>query len=211
MGPERGRKRRLKVESAGSVLEFWFGPDGTAEQIAGRQSRLWWAKSAEQDLEIRRRFQDTLVAAATGALDGWAESPEGLLAQVILTDQFSRNIYRGDGRCFSYDALARRWCRHGLDQGLDRKLAPIQRVFLYLPLEHSEARADQNECVSLFERLVDEVAEEEQKLFEGYLDFARRHRDIIERFGRYPHRNDLLGRESRSAELTFLSQPGSSF
>jgi uncharacterized protein (DUF924 family) len=207
----RARGWEWNVETPRSILDFWFGPAGEANQIAGRQSPLWWSKSDERDLDIRRRFQDTLEMAASGELDSWAGTPEGLLSLVILVDQFPRNIYRAQARCFSFDSLARRWCRQGLGNGIDRLLTPIQRVFFYLPLEHSEELTDQNQSVALFSKLTHEVREEEESLFQGYLDYALRHREIIDRFGRYPHRNQLLARESTPEELVFLEQPGSSF
>lgn len=199
------------METVDSILQFWFGADGSATEIAGRQSQLWWAKSEAQDQEIRRRFGASLDLAAQGELDEWSTTPGGLLALVLLTDQFPRNIYRGERRCFDYDSLARDWCRSGLDAGMDRQLVPIRRVFFYLPLEHSEDSAHQSDCLSLFGQLLKEVPEAEKELFQGYSKYAQQHWDIIERFGRYPHRNELLGRECTPEELDFLKQPGSSF
>src|SRR5262249_54362454 len=146
-----------------------------------------------------------------GHLDGWLSSALGHLALIILTDQFPRNIYRGSPRAFEFDHLARAWCIDGLKEGIDRKLRPVERVFFYLPLEHSEDLNDQSLCVSLFYDLAGAVSPELKRPFSNFVDFALRHQAIIERFGRFPHRNAILGRESTSEEIQFLRQPDSSF
>src|SRR5690606_119569 len=138
----------------------------------------------------------------------WLAPPRGRLALVILIDQFSRNLFRGDARAFAHDALARRWVSEGLDAGADRALRAIERVFFYLPLEHSESLADQQRSVALFERLCADVPPALQGTFAGYLDYAVRHRDVIVRFGRFPHRNASLGRATTPEEAEFLRQPG---
>ena len=196
----------------GEVLSFWFGDLTPADHvIARRQAGLWWSKEDATDARIRARFEATVEAAAAGGLAHWRTSPEGWLALIVLTDQFPRNIHRGTPRAFSFDARAREIARAGLDAGLDQALRPIQRVFAYLPLEHAEDLELQREAVERFTALVAQVPSEDREAFEGFLDFARRHFEVIERFGRFPHRNAILGREFTVEERAFLQQPGSSF
>ena len=194
-----------------TVLEFWFGADADDAAVAKTQAKLWWSKNVDIDSEIRRRFEDGVRAAAEGQLDDWAAIPRGALALIILTDQFPRNIYRDTPRAFAYDAKALGWCLDGLARRSDLQLRPIERVFFYLPLEHSESVAHQERSVRCFEELFAAVALEQKQGYAEYLDFARRHRDIIARFGCFPHRNKILGRESTPEEIAFLAEPGSSF
>jgi uncharacterized protein (DUF924 family) len=214
------------MEDPDTIHRFWFGaearPGGDTEDGSGddasdtaaiiaRQSALWWGKRAALDAEIRRRFAPLVERAAAGELDAWLGTPRGRLALILLTDQFPRNIWRGSARAFAFDALARRWSEEAVAAGLDRGCAPLERVFLYLPLEHAEDHAAQAEAVRLFTALAEEVAPALRPQFAGYLDYARRHQAVIARFGRFPHRNALLGRSSTAAEAEFLRQPGSSF
>ena len=201
----------VKVQPWDRILEYWFGKEDSDARVAETQSGLWWKKHPEVDADIRDRFANDLEAAAGGRHDDWLVFPRGRLALIILADQFPRNIYRGSRQSFAYDAHALRWCKQGLDAGADRELRVIERVFFYLPLEHSEAIADQHKSVELFSRLAQSVPSGMRGLFDGYVDYAQRHREIIERFGRFPHRNDILGRESTAEEIDFLQQPGSSF
>ena len=194
-----------------TVLEFWFGADADDAAVAKTQAKLWWSKNVDIDSEIRRRFEDGVRAAAEGQLDDWAAIPRGALALIILTDQFPRNIYRDTPQAFAYDAKALGWCLDGLARRSDLQLRPIERVFFYLPLEHSESVAHQERSVRCFEELFAAVALEQKQGYVEYLDFARRHRDIIARFGRFAHRNKILGRESTPEEIAFLAEPGSSF
>jgi uncharacterized protein (DUF924 family) len=193
-----------------AVLRYWFG-ETPGDDAADAQSKLWWGKDAATDQQIRERFTAARDAAVAGTLSAWENDAHSRLALILLIDQFSRNMYRNDPRAFADDALARQWCKGGLALGHDRALLPIERVFFYLPLEHSESLEDQQRCVALFEALENEVADERRKSYAFYLDFARRHLAIIERFGRFPHRNAILGRESTPEEAEFLQQPGSSF
>ena len=155
--------------------------------------------------------QPLVRRAAVGELDGWLGSVRGRLALVLLTDQFPRNIWRGEAAAFAFDVLALRWAKEALRLGLDGAVRPIERVFLYLPLEHSEELADQREAVRLFDALAASVEPAAQPAFAGYLDYARRHLEIVERFGRFPHRNAALGRETSAEEAAFLREPGSGF
>ncbi len=215
------------MDNPDTIHRFWFGADTDLGDAAGdavggdwgagdaaviaRQSALWWGKRAAVDAEIGRRFAPLVERAATGALDDWLATPRGRLALILLTDQFPRNIWRGSARAFACDALALRWSRDAIAAGIDRACRPLERVFLYLPLEHAEERTAQAEAVRLFAALAEEVAPALRPHFAGYLDYARRHQAVIARFGRFPHRNALLGRASTAAEAEFLRQPGSSF
>jgi uncharacterized protein (DUF924 family) len=199
------------MENPTSVHEFWFGTDADDAAVIKQQSALWWSKDTDTDDAIRRRFEPTLNAAAQHNLNAWAETPGGLLALILLTDQFPRNIYRDTPKAFVFDAVARAWCLDGLARNIDHALRPIERVFFYLPLEHAESLELQEQSVRLFQDLLREVPSPQRSLFEGYLDFAVRHRDIIARFDRFPHRNAIFGRLSTPQELEFLAQPGASF
>lgn len=193
------------------VLAFWFGPEAGDSKTAESQKKLWWSKDAVVDAEIRERFGALVAAAAGGAHREWAREPRGRLALILLFDQFPRNIYRDTPQAFAHDGLALRLALDGIDSGADRGLRAIERVFFYLPLEHAESPEMQERSVALFEGLRDSVAEADRSAFDGYLDFARRHRDIVQRFGRFPHRNPILGRTSTAEETAFLQLPGSGF
>ena len=161
--------------------------------------------------DARVWIESLVIAAEVGDLDDWRLSIDGRLALVLLTDQFPRNIFRDSPAAFHFDALARNLCVEGLATRADRELRPIERVFFYLPLEHSEDLDDQNRCVALFRELAEEVDADLKVTFENFVGFALRHHVIIERFGRFPHRNSVLGRRSTQEEIDFLAQPGSSF
>ncbi len=194
-----------------NVLDFWFGPPGRASEIATRKRTLWFGKSPENDQAVIDRFAATLMAATAGQLDHWAGTPRSRLALVIVLDQFPHHIHRDQSRAFATDAQALTLSLDALAAGEDRQLAPIERVFLYLPLEHAESLTMQDRSVSLYETLANEAAADERALFDGFLDYARKHRDVVARFGRFPHRNAILGRPSTPDELEFLKQPGSRF
>lgn len=194
-----------------AVLEFWLGAEPARALRDPARNRLWWRKDAATDADIRARFDTWVAAALAGRLHPWADAPDGLLALVLLTDQFTRNIHRDTPAAFAGDPLALAWCRQGIAAGWEPRLSAAERAFLYMPLEHSEILADQDECVARFERLVAESAAVERGALAGMLDYARRHREVIARFGRFPHRNAILGRESSAAELEFLRTPGSRF
>lgn len=193
------------------ILDFWFGHATDDTIVARQQAALWWSKNAQTDATIKQQFEATTLAAAKGELNAWSLTPSGRLALILLTDQLPRNMYRDTPKAFAFDSLALGWCKQGLRQDAHLQLRPIQRVFFYLPLEHSESSADQAQCVQLFETLAGQVDAAQQATFNYYVDFARRHRAIIDRFGRFPHRNGILQRESTAEELEFLQQPGSGF
>lgn len=194
-----------------NVLDFWFGAPGSAAQIAGRQNKLWFAKSLANDQAVIDRFADTLTAATAGQLDHWANTPRGRLALVIVLDQFPHHIHRDRSQAFATDPQSLALSLAALASGEDKKLAPIERVFLYLPLEHAESIEMQQRSVSLYEQLAQDAAADELALFDNFLDYARKHLDVVARFGRFPHRNEILGRASTPEELEFLKQPGSRF
>lgn len=187
--------------AASDVLTFWFG----AVDVYGRSRAEWFRKDPVFDSEIRARFLTLLDSAARGELRDWESSPRGCLALLILLDQYPRNLFRGEARAFATDAEARRICRHVLEHGFDKEFLPVERMFVYLPLEHSEALADQDECYRLMLEL---KPYPETANLHGWAD---KHRLIIRRFDRFPHRNAALGRDSTAEEIEFLKTPGSSF
>lgn len=194
-----------------NVLDFWFGPPGSAAEVAARKRTLWFGKSPANDQAVIDRFAATLAAATASRLDHWALTPRSRLALVIVLDQFPHHIHRDRPQAFATDAQALTLSLDALATSEDQQLAPIERVFLYLPLEHAESLAMQDRSVALYEALADEAAADERALFDGFLDYARKHRDVVARFGRFPHRNAILGRPSTPDELEFLTQPGSRF
>lgn len=184
------------------VLEFWFAP-------AARP--LWFEKDKDFDGQIRSRFGAAVHAAQMGELDGWQHSPETTLGLLLLLDQFSRNIHRGSAKAYLGDERARQIADRAIARGFDQQLEFQRRQFFYFPFEHSENLADLQKAVRLFTAAVDSAAPADRDAAAGQLDYAHRHRIIIERFGRYPHRNEALGRPSTEAEIDFLRGPGSGF
>lgn len=193
-----------------AILHFWFGKEIDDLIVAREKKALWWSKNPELDEQVRKQFANTLEAEMRGELSHLSK-PQALLARIILQDQFPRNMYRGSAEMFAYDGGARTLCTQLLAGRQDRLLRPIERIFVYLPLEHAEDAAAQALCVSLFDELCASVPEPLQDMIKGYRSFAQKHKDIIDRFSRFPHRNALLGRVSTTEELLFLTQPGSSF
>ncbi|MDD0995630.1 DUF924 domain-containing protein [Pseudomonas sp. TNT2022 ID1044] len=193
------------------LLEWWFGTSESAKEVAAQKGRLWFGKRDSQDLEARERFGDWVEQALAGGLTEWAQRPEGWLALVLLLDQLPRMIFRDSPKSFSGDLRAQALVAQGIAADFDRQLQPIQRVFIYLVLEHCEHLAVQNECISRYIELVAQQSEDDRALFADYLDYAEKHQKVIAQFGRFPHRNAVLGRESTAEELAFLSKPGSRF
>jgi uncharacterized protein (DUF924 family) len=191
------------------ILDFWFGPlhDGLAEPA---HRRRWFQGGAELDREITERFAPLIEAAAGGQLDDWLESPRGTLAFVLVCDQFPRHVHRGSASAFATDPLALEVSRGAVDQRRDLALGLDERAFLYLPFEHSESVVDQHAAVGLFARLRDDTPQGQRHLTGAYLQHAHQHRDVVLRFGRFPHRNAALGRDSTSEEAAFL-RTGPSF
>jgi uncharacterized protein (DUF924 family) len=186
------------------VLAFWFGALPGAAGY-GRMREVWFAKDPGFDDEVRRALARPHEAAWSGASDGWATEGRGALALVILLDQVPRNIFRGEARAYACDAKARDVAAAAIARGDDSALLPAERLFLYLPFEHSELRADQARALELFAAL--EAFPETT----GVMKAARRHAEIIARFGRFPHRNAVLGRATTPQEAEFLKEPESSF
>jgi len=184
---------------AAAVLAFWFGPPPRAPR------EVWFRKDPAFDQTIRDRFGATVVAALEGAFEPWSSSPHGALARILLLDQFTRNVFRATRAAFSGDRLALAIATAVVDAGGDRALDHHERWFLYLPFEHSEDAAMQTRSLALFGALAAETGDP------APLAWAQKHAEVIRRFGRYPHRNALLGRPSTPAELAFLEQPGSRF
>lgn len=191
------------------LLDWWFGSAGTPDEIAAEKGKLWFGK--RHDRQAHERFGDLVEQALAGGLTDWAQRPEGWLALVLLLDQLPRMTFRDTPKAFAGDLRAQALVAQGMAAGFDRQLKPIQRVFIYLVLEHCENLAVQNEAVSRFIDLVREQPETERAVFEDNLDYAERHQKIISRFGRFPHRNAVLGRESTAEEMEFLNRPGSRF
>ena len=185
------------------VLDFWFGSPASAE--FGRPRVCWFAKSDAFDAAIRARFGSLLDRATDGAFDQWTDTPLAALALVILFDQFPRNMHRGMPAAFASDGRALAVSRSMVERGFDRLLLPVQRWFVYLPFEHAEDLAAQRRSMALFAGLRDDPDSV------GTIDYARRHYDVIARFGRFPHRNAILGRASTPEETEFLKLPGASF
>ena len=189
---------------AQEVLDFWFLPP---DNPAYGQSRMeWFRKDDAFDAQIRARFGALIDAAIDGGLREWDATPYGALARLIVLDQFTRNVYRGTPRAFAGDTRALALAIALTQAGQDEQLPPMLRAFAYLPFEHAEDLAMQARAVELFQLL-----SQAQPGFDGMLDYAERHQEVIARFGRFPHRNAILGRASTPQELEFLRRPGSSF
>jgi uncharacterized protein (DUF924 family)/uncharacterized protein YciI len=201
------------IRTAGfeEVLAFWFGQLDPAGEADAAHTESWFRKDPAFDQVIRDRFGELHAAVARGERDHWLGSPRGRLAAIIVLDQLSRNMLRDTGACFAQDRRAQAIAIEGLAQGHDRQVAAAERAFFYMPFMHAEDRDLQERCVAAFAGWRDELSGPGRERVEGFLRYAEQHRDIVERFGRFPHRNHLLGRTSTPEELTFLQGPGSSF
>ncbi|KZD06412.1 DUF924 family protein [Oceanibaculum pacificum] len=185
------------------VLDFWFGAPDSPEY--GENRKVWFEKSDAFDAEIRARFGGAVERAIEGGFAEWQDTPLACLALIVLLDQFPRNLYRGQAKAFAGDPRALALAAQAVERGFDKQLLPVQRVFLYLPFEHSEDRANQERSVALFTPVSAETG------YPGWVDYAVAHRDIVARFGRFPHRNAALGRDTTAEEAAFLTEPNSSF
>ena len=196
-----------------AVLEYWFGDLKESKAPTDEAIARWWGKDLKTDGYIRENFGRDLEEAARGGLAHWEQTPRGTLALIIVLDQFSRNVYRDDPRAFAQDGLALEIADRGISKGFDKGLHPVMRVFFYMPFMHSEDMAMQERSLELFRGLEDEFSHvpDVSEMLSGNRDFAERHYNIVKRFGRYPHRNTILGRESTPEEIEFLKEPGSSF
>ena len=191
---------------AQAILNFWFDDPALPSSEYGQQRKIWFRKDPTFDQQVRDRFLSVYEQAHRGGCDDWQDQPRSVLALTILLDQFPRNMFRGTARCFEADPQALATAETAIAHHFDQSLLPVERMFLYLPFEHSENIDHQHRAVSLFETLV-QIAPELQST----LDYAYRHRDVIAQFGRFPHRNESLSRPSTSAEIEFLKQPGARF
>jgi uncharacterized protein (DUF924 family) len=192
------------LADAEAVLDFWFGAPGSEGH--GSTRRAWFAKDEAFDRQIRERFGALIEQALRGEHEDWAGEPRAALAQILLLDQFTRNVFRGTARAFAGDARALAAASRMVGSRQDEALPPFMRSFVYLPYEHAEGLAMQDEAVRLFTRLMASAGD-----LQDLLDYALRHRAVIERFGRFPHRNEILGRQSTAEEIEFLKTPGSGF
>jgi uncharacterized protein (DUF924 family) len=190
------------------LLSFWFAPLPTAAAELERRMTFWFGAASEEqrsrDEEIRVRFGEWIEAAARGELAAWAGWPRGRLGLVILLDQFPRNIYRGTARAFEHDPQALDLTLGALEAGVDLALGPVERIFLYMPLQHAESLAMQDRAVAMCRQLIGEAPQDLSPQFERVASSADEHRALIARFGRFPHRNAVLGRESTPAEIEYL-------
>lgn len=193
------------------VLEFWLGPLDAQGRASPEKSERWWRKDAAFDAEVRTKFGPTWHELMAGKHDDWLATPHALLAYVLVLDQLSRNMFRGEARAFAGDARALTAAQCGISRHFEQALIGDERVFLYMPFMHSEELAMQERCITLFARFRDECSGPLREAVENNLRFAEAHRDIVARWGRFPHRNVQLGRTSTPEELAFLKQPNSSF
>lgn len=191
------------MSQAKTILEFWFGHPN--EPSYGKPRQIWFLKEPDFDREIRSNFLEDYQKAARGYLDDWINSPESCLALILLLDQFPRNMFRDTPEAFATDWEALSAAQHAIGQSYDRELLPVQRMFMYLPFEHSEDLAHQRQCVKLFQQLTHEPD------MVSAIEYAFKHLQIISRFGRFPHRNQILGRISTPEEEEFLGEEGSLF
>lgn len=194
-----------------NILLFWFGSKTDDAEVAKEKQKLWWSKNPLTDEEIKESFEGHFEAFLRGELEEWKKTTNGTLALILLTDQFPRNIYRDTPKAFGFDGEALKLSKGLTASGDDMKLRPVERIFAYMPLEHSESKEDQEESIKRFTCLIDGLPEAQRETFLGFLNFAVRHKEIIDRFGRFPHRNKILGRKSTPEEIEFLKEPGSSF
>ena len=201
------------IASPDAVLRFWFGVTRPGNTEALAQKTLWFAKSEALDEQIRQQFGTAVQAAIAGDLQDWERDPWSALALIVLLDQFTRNIYRGNAEAFAGDARALALSLRLQADSTDQQLPAVARVFVYLPMEHSEDWAMQARSVQAFTALVESEAGEPdvQAYLRGSLDYAQRHQVVIAQFGRFPHRNRPLGRSSTADEMEYLSKPGSGF
>lgn len=198
-------------EQAREVVEFWFtAGENTTPTIDSRMDR-WFSANPAFDAQIGARFGDLVEQASAGKLDGWAASPEGRLALILLLDQFRRHIHRGTAAAFAHDQQALKLCVEGAREGLYRRLTPLQQAFFFMPLQHAESLKVQEKSVGIYGALVDGVGETLKETLLTFAQFAELHRDIIASFGRFPHRNPVLGRASTPEEEAYLGDGGQTF
>jgi uncharacterized protein (DUF924 family) len=204
------------MDEARAIREFWFGKLPLSPAGLDRRLRFWFGGETAQlreqrDAQIRERFGALLERAAAGELAAWADGPRRRLSLILLLDQFPRHMFRGSARAFAYDAQALSLTLSGMQSAADAALDVVERIFFYLPLSHAESREVQDESVAAYRRLLRETPQQLHGPFTAALRSAENHREIIERFGRFPHRNRMLGRASTPEEETWLRSGGESF
>lgn len=189
-----------------ALLRFWFGPEPRTREELEQRTRLWFEADEALDAEIEARFGEMARLAASGALDHYSATPKGRLALIVLFDQFPRNLHRGTAAAFAQDAKALALTTQGIDTGMDRQLTVLERCVFYMPLQHAEDEQAQALSVRMFEQLsADESAPDfYAPMLQSMLEYAHLHRDIVTRFGRFPHRNRALGRPDTEAEREYL-------
>jgi len=199
------------IDRIEKILEFWFGTFPNAWTGDKSKYDMWFKNGASYDAEIFSNFGTDYFHAVDGELDRWQDSPRGRLALIILLDQFSRHIHRGSAEAFAQDLKCQQLCIDGISAGDDQNLHPVERSFFYMPLQHAENMERQNLSIQACEQLVQDVPEPYRGPFEATLEWARKHHYVIERFGRFPELNEILGRESTQDEIAFIEQGEYSF
>jgi len=199
---------QLRIEA---ILAFWFKEHTLSAPQIDRRMEIWFSEDPVFDMEIAKEFSDDVEKASKGALDHWAKTPEGRLALIILIDQFRRNIHRNTAQAFAKDQLALKLCVQGAMEKQDKELTPIQKVFYYMPLQHAESRKVQAKSVQIYHQLAGTVSATYRETFMTVAQFAELHKDIIDQFGRFPHRNKLLNRKNTPEEDGYLAGDSSTF
>ncbi|MBT8129208.1 MAG: DUF924 domain-containing protein [Gammaproteobacteria bacterium] len=199
------------IDRIEKILEFWFGTFPNAWTADKSKQDMWFGNGAAYDADIFSTFGADYFRAVDGELDSWAESPRGRLALIILLDQFSRHIHRGGAEAFAQDQKAQQLCIEGISAGDDQSLHPVERSFFYLPLEHAEDLERQNLAIEAYSQLIQDVPEQYRQPLEVALEWAQKHHYVIERFGRFPELNEILGRESTDEEIAFIKEDEYSF
>lgn len=194
-----------------AVLSFWFKEQALSAPQIDQRMDTWFGADAAFDHEVQTEFSVDIDNASAGQLNHWATDPRGRLALILLIDQFRRNVYRNTAQAFEMDKIALRLCVEGAMAKTDASLAPIERVFFYMPLQHSESAKVQAKACELFNKLAEAVSPTFQETFSTVAQFAELHRDIIDQFGRFPHRNKILGRKNTPKEDEYLATDGPDF
>lgn len=194
-----------------AIINFWLGDVSAPSEALKRRGKVWFSADAELDREIASRFGGLIEHGIDDVVERWDGTPRGRLALIILLDQFPRNIYRGTKKAFAFDTRSLELSQGGIDAGMDQLLEPLERMFFYMPFQHAENPEIQRRAVALFEALARSSPEDQREFFQYSLGFAREHQALIARFGRFPHRNRLLGRESSAEEIAYLEDGGKTF
>lgn len=197
--------------NARDVLDFWFREAVDPEGSIDEWNLVWFGRDEHFDAAVRERFALLPDLALRGDLDAWVNEPQGALALAIALDQFPRNLYRGTPRCFAYDQKAQKVAELAVERGYDQELEPVGAVFLYMPFEHAEDIDRQERSVELFRALAERAPERQEDAFENYVSYAERHHAVIARFGRFPHRNEVLERTMTAEERDYLASGGDAF